>query len=87
MAGPVTEKRVRACNKAASMMGAEEREEFLKDCLPSMTMGTSASENQEKLSKREKFCNRAAGKMSSEERGEFLTECLSVEPPKAEGMK
>ncbi len=87
MAAPVKEKRVKSCNKAAGKMGADEREDFLKECLLPMTMAASAQEHKDQLSKREKFCNKAAGRMDAEERGDFLTECLSVEPPKAEGTK
>jgi hypothetical protein len=65
MAGPVSEKRMRACNKAASKMSAEERGDFLKECLPPMTMAASSYEQQDQLSKREKFCNRAASKISN----------------------
>lgn len=87
MAAPVKEKRMRLCNKAASKMGAEEREDFLKECLSTMPMAASDYEHKDPLSKREKFCNKASSKMDAEERGDFLTECLSVEPPKAEGMQ
>lgn len=71
MAEP-TEKKMAACNKAASKMhDAEVKSDFLKECL-----SMPSTEPQMK-----KVCNKAANRLNdAEERKDFLRECLFIPP-------
>ncbi len=67
-----TEKKMDACNKAASrLIDAEDRKDFLKECL-----SIPSAEPQMK-----KACNKAASRLiDAEDRKDFLKECLSIPP-------